>query len=84
MYRQEERQIKDWIFSKEKTALLLTGARQVGKTFLIRQLLKQTGADYVEFNLIEQPGLIPLFESAKFNETGAFLARLSVATDQMP
>ena len=75
MYRQEERQIKDWIFSKEKTALLLTSARQVGKTFLIRQLLKQTGADYVEFNLIE---------SAKFNETGAFLARLSVTTDQMP
>ena len=60
---------------------MLTGARQIGKTFLIRELLKRNNCDYVEFNLIEQPSLVPLFESAKMNEIDAFLARLSVATD---
>lgn len=28
---------------KEKKALLITGARQVGKTFIIEQLAKKTG-----------------------------------------
>lgn len=81
MFRKVETQIKDWIHSTSKEALLLTGARQVGKTFLIRDLLKSNNCDYVEFNLIEQPELISLFESARMNDTKSFLARLSVATE---
>ena len=81
MYRKVENQIKNWILGTNKEALLLTGARQVGKTFLIRELLKSNNCDYVEFNLIEQPSLIPLFESARMNDINSFLARLSVATE---
>lgn len=34
-------------------ALLITGARQVGKTYIIRQFLKENFNSYVEFNLYE-------------------------------
>ena len=34
-------------------ALLITGARQVGKTYIIRQFLKEYFNSYVEFNLYE-------------------------------
>ena len=80
LYRKIEKKIADWIHAKGKEALLLTGARQIGKTYLIREILKERGCDFVEFNLIEQPSLIPLFEAAKTNDIGSFLARLSVAT----
>ena len=80
MYRKLEAQVNNWILNKSKEALLLTGARQVGKTFLIRDLLKSNKCDYVEFNLIEQPELVSLFESARMNDIKSFLARLSVAT----
>ncbi|MBQ9538179.1 MAG: AAA family ATPase, partial [Treponema sp.] len=80
LYRNIESKIAEWIGSTGREALLLTGARQIGKTYLIRELLKKSGRDFVEFNLIEQPSLIPLFESARANDTGSFLSRLSVAT----
>lgn len=34
-------------------ALLITGARQVGKTYIIRQFLKENFNSYIEFNLYE-------------------------------
>ena len=81
MYRKLKAQVNNWILNNSKEALLLTGARQVGKTFLIRDLLKSNKCDYVEFNLIEQPELVSLFESARMNDIKSFLARLSVATN---
>ena len=39
-------------------AFLLTGARQIGKTYLIRQCLKESGYPYIELNFIEQPELV--------------------------
>lgn len=50
--RKIEKNIADWIRTG-RTALLVDGARQVGKTFTIRHCLEQAGADYVELNLIE-------------------------------
>ncbi len=50
----------------EKDALLVTGARQIGKTDLLRECLKKTVAfRYVELNFIENPELIELFAGAK-------------------
>lgn len=58
LLRKAEREIKSWIRSS-KTALLVTGARQVGKTWSIRNCLRAEGCDYLEINLIEEPELIP-------------------------
>ena len=36
LWRKRQKDIIDWIYNEEK-ALLVTGARQIGKTYLIRQ-----------------------------------------------
>ena len=45
--------LKDWYESNLKKALLVTGARQVGKTYIIREFLKEHSRQYIEFNLYE-------------------------------
>ena len=79
IYRKAEKVIKNWI-EQENKALLVTGARQIGKTFLIRECLKESQFPYVEFNFIEQPELITLFETA--SNTQELLLRMSVASGQ--
>ena len=51
--RNVEKNIEKYLFSQNKKALLVNGARQVGKTFIIRELLKKHNLDYVEINFIE-------------------------------
>ena len=59
--RKAEKRIRDWIEGSKK-ALLVSGARQVGKTYSIRKCLTEADCNYLEINLIEQPELIPVFE----------------------
>lgn len=47
MYRKYEERIQNWIDNSKK-ALLIYGARQVGKTYLIRKMLKKNGISYFE------------------------------------
>lgn len=75
--RKMEIKINKWI-AEGTDALLLTGARQIGKTYLIRECLRKSGVSYEEFNFIEQPELISLFDSAK--STDELLMRLSVVS----
>ena len=75
--RKTEKAIMKWI-AEGRDALLVTGARQIGKTYLIRECLEKFGLPYEEFNFIEQPELIPLFETAKTTEE--LLVRLSVVS----
>ena len=56
--------VNEWI-THGNDAFLLTGARQIGKTYLIRQCLKESGYPYIELNFIEQPELVNLFTGAK-------------------
>ena len=42
-------------FETEKKALLVSGARQVGKTFAIRKVGEECFADVVEFNFLNNP-----------------------------
>ena len=62
IYRKIENFIKDWINSSSKKALLITGARQVGKTFSIRKTLKETGTSFVEINFLENETALQLFQ----------------------
>ena len=55
--------IKKWYFNSRK-ALLVKGARQVGKTHLIRSVLSEIGCDYLEINLIEKPEAISVLNQA--------------------
>ena len=77
--REVKTTINHWIL-QGKEAFLLTGARQIGKTYLIRECLKESKYDYVELNFIERPELVELFENA--TNAQDLLMRLSLITDK--
>jgi len=56
--------VHDFI-THDKRALLVTGARQVGKTFLIRQIGKECFEHVVEVNFLEQPDAVGIFQEPK-------------------
>lgn len=58
LVRKAEQEILSWIRSSH-TALLVSGARQVGKTWSIRNCLQAESCEYLEINLIEEPDLVP-------------------------
>ncbi len=62
--RKMEKDIDGWIREGGK-ALLVSGVRQSGKTFIIRDCLKRSGRDYVEFNMIEQPAIVTILEESE-------------------
>lgn len=79
LYRKNEILLKNWLKS-EKKAILLTGARQTGKTFLIRRILESNSQNFVEINFLKSPELLGLLESAKNKDFSAFFTRLQFAT----
>lgn len=64
LHRKIEKPIIDWIRT-EKKALLIDGARQVGKTYIIRNVLEAEQCDYVEFNLLKTPEIASLLEKSE-------------------
>lgn len=77
--RHIQSEIDKWI-QDGNNALLVTGARQVGKTYVIRNSLKKNKVNYMEFNFIEQPELVELFKNS--TDTKDFLMRLSLVADK--
>jgi len=63
LIRKAEKFINEWIF-KPKRALLITGARQVGKTFTIRKCLTDNQCNFIEINLIQNPEYIKALNQA--------------------
>jgi len=61
--RKIEFQINKWIENGNK-ALLISGVRQAGKTFIIRKCLTDNGCNFVEFNLIRQPEIVGLLSDS--------------------
>ncbi len=82
LYRKAKNDIEKWL-TNGTDALLITGARQVGKSFLIRETLKENKIDYVEFNFIRQPNLITIFNSAISEDADKFLMELRVASKRV-
>ena len=50
--RKIENRIREF-YKKDKKALLITGARQVGKTYIIREVGKADFESFIEINLLE-------------------------------
>ncbi len=57
MYRKDSNFIEEWIKNSNK-ALLVTGARQIGKTWIIREEIAKSGYKKFEINFIDQPRMI--------------------------
>lgn len=64
--RYAEKVVNEWI-ENGREAFLLTGARQIGKTYLIRKCLKEHHILYEELNFIERPELVELLKVYYFN-----------------
>ena len=57
MYRKDSVIIEEWL-NKSNKALLVTGARQIGKTWLVRDEIDKSGYNKFEINFIDQPDMI--------------------------
>lgn len=57
MFRKDSITIEEWIKNSNK-ALLVTGARQIGKTWLIRDEIEKSGYTKFEINFIDQPDMV--------------------------
>lgn len=69
-------QFETWFKTRTKQALLVTGARQVGKTFLIREFARSHWEHVVEINFLENTDARAAVETAN-NSTELFM-RLTV------
>ncbi len=77
--RKKENEMQNYLLNN-KRALLVTGARQVGKTFTIRKVGKACFEHFVEVNFVERPEALKLFEEAE--GTQDLLLRLSAFTNR--
>lgn len=75
--RRADELIRNFLLN-DKRALLVTGARQVGKTYSIRKIAKECFDNVIEINFIEQPDAIELFSEQKGAKD--LLLRLSAIT----
>ena len=75
--RKKHNVIREFLL-QDKRALLVTGARQVGKTFSIRRVGKECFEHFVEINFVDKPEALALFGEAKSAED--LLMRLSAFT----
>jgi len=63
MKRLAQKCLDDWLLGGNRKPLVVRGARQVGKTWLIRDLAKRHSLNLVELNFERTPGLIKHFSS---------------------
>ncbi|MBP5212018.1 MAG: AAA family ATPase, partial [Pyramidobacter sp.] len=56
--------IRDFYTNDPRKALLITGARQVGKTYVIREYGKAAFESFIEINFLENRDARALFENA--------------------
>ena len=77
--RTMEKKVEKFFRTESKSALMITGARQVGKTYCIRQFARKHFESVIEINFLEMPQAITLFENARNSED--ILLRISALTD---
>ena len=75
MERALQKELIAWKNKPSRMPLILQGARQVGKTYLMRWLGKEAFSDYAYFNFDERPELKEFFQKNK--DTSRILESLS-------
>ncbi len=75
MYRKDSIIVNEWLRGSNK-ALLITGARQIGKTWLIRDEIDKSGFTKFEVNFINQPDMVDYLKAEMSAEE--FLIKLKM------
>ena len=65
LYRKFAKRIENFLLDEPNKILLVNGARQIGKSYLIRYIGKKLFKNYVEINLKEDKESIRIFEKVK-------------------
>lgn len=79
LYRKIEEELNKWINSNY--GLIVYGARQVGKTYILSNFLKENFKDFYYLNLYENTQAIQII--SKSVDTNDFILRLSALSDQL-
>jgi|JI9StandDraft_1071089.scaffolds.fasta_scaffold11709_2 predicted AAA+ superfamily ATPase len=79
MKREHTTFLKNWLTTKDRKPLVIRGARQVGKTWLIRNLAEIAQKQLIELNFEKQPELASLFSS---NDPKEILINISASFNQ--
>lgn len=82
LYRKIEKVIETHLLSDSPKILLVDGARQVGKTYIIRHIGKKLFENYIEINMVEDSLGDQLFAKAKTVED-FYLQVSMIAGDRM-
>lgn len=77
MHRNLLAYLHDWLRSTDRKPCILRGARQVGKTWIARNLAKDAGLRLIEINLERNPELASIFAS---NDISHVLSKLEEHT----
>jgi len=62
MFREIESTLADWKTRLNRKPMIIRGARQVGKTFVVEQFAKNHFSNFIKLNLEEKPELRKLFD----------------------
>ena len=82
LYRKIEKEIKEHLENNANTILIVEGARQVGKSFIIRKVAQELFKNYIEINFAEDRFQSKTFE--KVSSVQDFYMKLSsVAGERM-
>ena len=79
MKRKIFRELEDFYASNCNESILLTGARQVGKTYAVRELARRCFRHFVEINFIKTPSARDIFKNV--DDESDVLVRISAFTD---
>ena len=80
MEREAIGQLYEWKARPNRKPLIIRGARQVGKTFIIREVGKKLYKNFVEINMIEDNEGAGLFRNV--TKVDDFLLRLSIVAGE--
>ena len=77
LHRKELAGLQAWLARPKRKPLVIRGARQVGKSTLVRQLAAESGLALVEINFERNPEYKEAFASNNPNEITAILGLLT-------
>ena len=83
MFRKDSITIEEWIKNSNK-ALLVTGARQIGKTWLIRDEIEKSGYTKFEINFIDQPDMVHYLDAEMSADEFLVKLRMIMPEDCQP
>jgi len=63
MFRNIINELQSWLMSDDRKPLILRGARQVGKTWVVRELAKMSGKQLIELNFERNPEYMQFFST---------------------